>query len=46
MDAAPTTFPVEFNLARYYLFDRLEEGFGDKPAILFGHRRQTYAEVA
>jgi len=42
----PPTFPDELNLADYYLFDRLAEGLGDKAAILFGERRQTYAEVA
>jgi benzoate-CoA ligase family protein len=40
------TFPDDFNLASYYLFDRLEEGLGDKAAILFGGRRYTYADVA
>ena len=45
MKARPT-FPEEFNLAEYYLFDRLREDVGDKAAILFGERRQTYAEVA
>lgn len=40
------TFPDEFNLADYFLFDRLAEGLGDKAAILFGERRHTYAEVA
>src|SRR5688572_15333063 len=40
------TFPDDFNLARYYLFDRLDEGLSDKPAILFGERRYTYGEVA
>ncbi|MBM4359777.1 MAG: benzoate-CoA ligase family protein [Deltaproteobacteria bacterium] len=34
------------NLADYYLFDRLAEGLGDTPALLFGDRMQTYAEVA
>ncbi len=42
----PPTFPDAFNLADYFLFDRLKEGLGDKPAILFGARRYTYAEVA
>lgn len=46
MTAAAPTFPEDFNLARYYLFDRLDEGLGDRPAILFGDRRYTYAEVA
>jgi benzoate-CoA ligase family protein len=39
-------FPDDFNLADYFLFDRLAEGLGGKPAILFGDRRFTYAEVA
>jgi benzoate-CoA ligase family protein len=42
----PPTFPDVFNLADYFLFDRLGEGLGDKPAVLFGDRRYTYAEVA
>lgn len=42
----PPTFPDDFNLADYYLFDRLEEGLGDKRAILFGERGYTYADVA
>src|SRR4051794_29909781 len=44
--AAPPTFPDDFNLADYFLFDRLAEGLGDRTAILFGERRYTYAEVA
>jgi benzoate-CoA ligase family protein len=44
--ASPPTFPDDFNLADYFLFDRLGEGLGDKVAILFGERRYTYAEVA
>jgi benzoate-CoA ligase family protein len=42
----PPTFPDLFNLADYFLFDRLAEGLGDKAAVLFGDRRYTYAEVA
>lgn len=42
----PPTFPEEFNLADYYLFDRLREGLGDKVALLFGDQRHTYADVA
>jgi benzoate-CoA ligase family protein len=42
----PPTFPEDFNLARYFLLDRLEEGLGDKAAVLFGGRSYTYAEVA
>ena len=44
--AAPPTFPDDFNVADYFLFDRLAEGLGDKHAILFGERRYTYAQVA
>lgn len=40
------TFPEAFNLADYYLFDRLEEGLGERRALLFGERSWTYAEVA
>lgn len=40
------TFPENFNLAQYYLFDRLDEGLGDKRAILYGERRYSYAEIA
>lgn len=43
---APTVFPELFNLADYYLFDRLAEGLGDRPAILFGDQTHTYASVA
>ncbi len=40
------SFPDDFNLARYYLFDRLSEGLGNKAAVLFGEQEHTYAEVA
>jgi benzoate-CoA ligase family protein len=42
----PKAFPEELNLADYFLFDRLAEGLGDKVAVLFGEKRQTYTEVA
>jgi benzoate-CoA ligase family protein len=45
MRALPS-FPDDFNLSDYYLFARLDEGLGDKAAILFGEQRHTYAEVA
>lgn len=35
-----------FNLADYYLFDRLEEGHGHRIALRFGDRQWTYEEVA
>jgi benzoate-CoA ligase family protein len=40
------TFPEEFNLADYFLFDRLGEGLGGSVALRFGERQWTYAEVA
>jgi len=41
-----TTFSEDLNLADYFLFDRLDEDLGDTPALLFGDRSWTYAEVA
>lgn len=38
--------PETFNLADYYLFDRLAEGRGWRTAIRFGDRSWTYDEVA
>ncbi|MEM9490875.1 MAG: benzoate-CoA ligase family protein, partial [Myxococcota bacterium] len=43
---APPTFPDAFNLADYFLFDRLSEGLGGKVAIRYGERAYTYGEVA
>ncbi len=40
------TFPDEFNLADYYLFDRLREGRGAHTAIRYGGRAYTYDDVA
>ena len=36
----------EFNLADYYLFDRVAEGHGDRQAIRFGERTYSYQDVA
>ena len=36
----------EFNIADYYLFDRLDEGLGGNTALLFGDMRYSYAQVA
>jgi benzoate-CoA ligase family protein len=44
-DARPT-FPHVFNLADYYLFDRLAEGLGGKTAVRYGERAWTYDAVA
>ncbi|HEY5921927.1 MAG TPA: benzoate-CoA ligase family protein [Kofleriaceae bacterium] len=39
-------FPDEFNLADYWLFDRIKEGKGGKVALRWGDRSYTYSEVA
>ena len=39
-------FPETFNLADYFLFNRLGEGFADTVALRFGARSWTYREVA
>lgn len=39
-------FPDDFNLADYWLFDRLKEGKGSKVALRFGDRSWTYEQVA
>ncbi|MEZ4359926.1 MAG: benzoate-CoA ligase family protein [Kofleriaceae bacterium] len=44
--AAPPRFPDRFNLASYFLFDRLTEGRGEHVAIRFGARAYRYREVA
>ncbi|HEX7667507.1 MAG TPA: AMP-binding protein, partial [Polyangiaceae bacterium] len=41
-----TTFPDDFNLADYFLLQRLDEGLGEKVALRFGDRTWTYAELA
>lgn len=41
-----TSFPDDFGLADYFLFDRLREGKGDKVALRFGDRSWTYNDVA
>ncbi|MDM3871898.1 benzoate-CoA ligase family protein [Porticoccus sp. W117] len=40
-----TRFPDQFSLADYFLYDRLNEGLGDKPAMLFGERRYSYQQI-
>lgn len=39
-------FPEDLSLARYFLFDRLDEGLGSKAAVRFGDRSWTYDVVA
>ncbi len=39
-------FPESFNLADYFLFDRLKENLGGETALRFGERHWTYDAVA
>lgn len=39
------TFPEKFNMATYFLDNRIEEGLGDKIAVYCGAKRYTYKEV-
>ena len=43
---AKPSFPEVFNLADYFLHDRLSEGFGDKQAIRYGAMSYTYSDVS
>lgn len=40
------SFPDDFNLADYFLFDRLREGRGERVAIRFGEQILRYEDVA
>ncbi len=40
------SFPERFNLADYFLFERLREGLGSKVALRFGVHAYTYDDVA
>lgn len=44
--AAVTSFPDDLCLARYFLFDRVDEGLGRKAAVRFGDRSYSYDVVA
>lgn len=39
-------FPERFNMADYFLYDRLKQGQGDRVAIRTRERSHTYADVA
>jgi benzoate-CoA ligase family protein len=39
------TFPEAFNMATYYLDDRVKEGRGDKVAVYCEEQKYTYADV-
>jgi benzoate-CoA ligase family protein len=45
MSSTPT-FAEEFNLADYFVHDRVREGRGDRVALRFGDRSFTYAQVS
>src|SRR6185295_18928291 len=38
-------FPEQFNMATYFLDNRIEEGLGDKVAVYCGDKRYSYKEV-
>lgn len=39
------SFPERFNMAGYYLDDRVEEGLGERVAVYFEDRQYTYRDV-
>src|SRR5689334_2401092 len=39
------TFPEEFNMATYFLDDRIKEGRGEKVAVYYEDRQYTYRDV-
>jgi acyl-coenzyme A synthetase/AMP-(fatty) acid ligase len=39
------TFPEQFNMATYYLDDRIKEGLGGKVAVYCADQQYTYADV-
>ena len=43
--ASIPSFPDQFNLSRYLLDDRVDEGLGDRPAVHQGSLTFTYGEV-
>lgn len=45
-DSKPVTFPEDFNLADYFLHDRLTEGRANRVAIRFGSHAYTYQQVS
>lgn len=45
-DSSTPKFPDAFNLADYFLYDRLEEGLGTNPAVRYGELAYTFEEVA
>jgi benzoate-CoA ligase family protein len=46
MGAITPAFPDLFNLADYFLFDRISEGLGGRTAVRYGDLAYTYHDVA
>jgi benzoate-CoA ligase family protein len=46
LPSSPVTFAEEFNLADYFLHDRVTEGRGDRCAIRFGAHALSYAQMS
>lgn len=45
LPSSPSLPPLRFNMARYFLDARLDEGLGDKVALICGEERTTYQEL-
>jgi acyl-coenzyme A synthetase/AMP-(fatty) acid ligase len=39
------SFPEQFNMATYYLDDRIRQGLGDQVAVYYEDQRYTYSQV-
>ena len=39
------SFPEQFNMATYFLDDRIKEGLGDKIAVYYKDQTYTYSDV-
>ncbi|HEX5731510.1 MAG TPA: AMP-binding protein [Blastocatellia bacterium] len=39
------SFPEQFNMADYFLDDRIKEGKGDKVAVYYEDKKYTYSEI-
>jgi len=39
------SFPEQFNMATYFLDDRIKEGLGDKVAVYYKDKTYTYSDV-
>ncbi|HEX5731548.1 MAG TPA: benzoate-CoA ligase family protein [Blastocatellia bacterium] len=39
------SFPEQFNMAEYFLDDRIKEGKGDRIAVYYQYRKYTYSDI-